>query len=509
MFLPLVIWAAVFIFAYTQSPLFTSNQNQYFLHGFAAAGVGKLSQDWLANTFDPTPVFSALVQFVISFLHPWFFYLVAAFLIGLYFWLLVQIVNFMRSRPRSNVESAIFFSLLILIHSAAWRFALSRTVGPNWSYILEDGLADQRLLGPVLQPSMFGVFLLLSIWLFLKKRHYLAVVASGLAATIHPTYLLSAAALALAYMFSLFFEPVHSDQSRASLKRLGKILLVGLIAFIVVLPIVGYVYLTFSSSPAGTTAESRRILIDFRIPHHIKPEMWFDTTAILKLAIITAALWNTRRSRLFILLLVPTVIGLVFSLIYVGTRDDFLGLIFPWRLSTILVPVSSAVILEWLLQIFFRQSWTQSRKTQHLLLGITYILAGTTLLIGLTRQVLDFQRQSQSAELPLFTYVKTNLQEGQVVLTPLKLQEFRLATGSPVFVDFKSIPYRDLDVLEWYRRIQVADAFYKKPGCAGLSSLVDTEKITHVVIPAGMLDDGCDFLSLEFRSPAYTYYSLR
>jgi hypothetical protein len=46
---------------YAQSPVYTSNQNQYFLHGLAAAGFGNLDVDWLANTVDPTPAFSKLI----------------------------------------------------------------------------------------------------------------------------------------------------------------------------------------------------------------------------------------------------------------------------------------------------------------------------------------------------------------------------------------------------------------------------------------------------------------
>ena len=48
--------ACVFSLAYGQAPLYYSNQNQYFLHGLAQAGVGHLHEDWLANTVDPTPV---------------------------------------------------------------------------------------------------------------------------------------------------------------------------------------------------------------------------------------------------------------------------------------------------------------------------------------------------------------------------------------------------------------------------------------------------------------------
>ena len=38
---------------------------------------------------------------------------------------------------------------------------------------------------------------------------------------------------------------------------------------------------------------------------------------------------------------------------------------------------------------------------------------------------------------------------------PLEMQRFRLATAAPILVDFKAIPYRDVDVLEWRRRIAV------------------------------------------------------
>src|SRR6185312_7384411 len=61
--LPLVIVAAAgFALAHTQSPLFFSNQNQYLLHGLAQADYGHLDRDWLANTKDPTPAFSFLVK---------------------------------------------------------------------------------------------------------------------------------------------------------------------------------------------------------------------------------------------------------------------------------------------------------------------------------------------------------------------------------------------------------------------------------------------------------------
>src|SRR5579883_3127440 len=71
----LVLSAVAFAAAYGQAPLYYSNQNQYFLHGLAAAGDGQLRADWLARTADPTPVFSGLVAWTARFLHPAAFYL--------------------------------------------------------------------------------------------------------------------------------------------------------------------------------------------------------------------------------------------------------------------------------------------------------------------------------------------------------------------------------------------------------------------------------------------------
>src|SRR3954467_6709209 len=79
-----LIGAALFNAAYGQAPLYYSNQNQYFLHGLARAGVGHLDEDWLANTADPTPAFSTLVAFTARFLHPAFFHAWYALLLGVY-----------------------------------------------------------------------------------------------------------------------------------------------------------------------------------------------------------------------------------------------------------------------------------------------------------------------------------------------------------------------------------------------------------------------------------------
>src|SRR5437868_14239367 len=99
---PALVWAALFAAAYGQAPLYYSNQNQYFLHGLAAAGRGDLAHDWLANTIDPTPAFSAAVGRAYSQVGEWSFYAAYAVLQGIYFLSLVALIDATLGLPRSR-----------------------------------------------------------------------------------------------------------------------------------------------------------------------------------------------------------------------------------------------------------------------------------------------------------------------------------------------------------------------------------------------------------------------
>ena len=136
----IALWTLLFALAYSQSPLYTSNQNQYFLHGLANAGFGNLSRDWLANTLDPTPVFSLLVETSYRQLeYPPLYYFIYALLMGVYRFSLFGSVSYLYKWRDSGLKRVLFLVLLIAVHSAAWRFGLSRTLGVTWSYVLEDG----------------------------------------------------------------------------------------------------------------------------------------------------------------------------------------------------------------------------------------------------------------------------------------------------------------------------------------------------------------------------------
>lgn len=493
-FTNLVFLSLLFAIAYAQSPLYTSNQNQYFLHGFANAGYGYLDQDWLANTLDPTPIFSLLIEITQRYIGiSQIYYLYYAVLMGIYLFSLLWISDRLFDIYKSRTRTLVLVAVLIVIHSAALRFTLSRTLGINWTYLLEDGVADQRMLGPVFQPSTFGVFLLLSIYLFLRRKPYLAVIFATLTAAIHPTYLLSAAVLTFAYMLVTYFQE----------RNFTRPALIGLFALLLISPILYYVYFSFSSTSPSATARARDILVIFRIPHHTLVSEWFDATAAIKLALVLVALYLARKTHLFLILLVPTLAALFLTILQVVTDNYGLALLFPWRLSVFIVPLSITVILAFLVARILATSQFTSPKAREALTLFSVFIIFLSALIGAIRFKLDLDRQTNQAERAVLSYVYAKKSHGENYLIPIKMQDFRLVTGAPAYIEFKSIPYKDTDVLEWRHRVQVADNFYKSGDCNILEELSKRGQITHLVIETDRSEVNCQFMEELFADDHY------
>jgi hypothetical protein len=285
--------------------------------------------------------------------------------------------------------------LVFLVHSAALRFAFSRVLGENWTYVLEDGFADQRLLGPVLQPSAFGVFLIFSVFLFLKGKPFLAVLFAALAATIHPTYLLSAAALTLTYMVISYCED----------HNLRKSFILGAIAILAVGPILIYVYSSFANTPPIPSAKAQEILVNFRIPFHAVVARWFDWTAVVKILIVIWAAWLSRRTRLFLILIIPSGIALLLTIIQVLSQNNTLALLFPWRISTFILPLSLTVLVAIGVSRLFERFPNLNTKSEKWVLLVSYLIIGLTTMIGITRLTLDFQRQAAAPDRAMMAFV--------------------------------------------------------------------------------------------------------
>ncbi len=490
--LEFVAWGVLLGLAYGQAPLYASNQNQYFLHGLAQTGQGLLAEDWLANTTDPTPVFSWLVIVTARYLPRATFYLYYFLLFAVYFYSLRHIANRLFDLDRSRTARWIFIALIFVSHSAALHTLLGRGIGADWKYLFDGGLAGQRLLGTVLQPSSFGVFLLLSIQQFLEGRPYRAVLAAAVAATVHPTYLLSAAVLTLAYVVVEFRARRNYSQS----------LQLGGLALVLVLPVLAYSLRSFL--PSG--ADAQAILVHFRLPAHAIVSEWFGPAALATLALVGLALILTRGVQLFQVMLVSVTIGAALTLVQFLSGSDALALLFPWRLSVYLVPLSAAVLAGWL--AVWLSANTGSRFSRIAPLA-SILLIGLSIVSGLLWMAIQSVQQGIAPERALYAYVQAERSSGQLYAIPSKLQDFRLATGTPILADFKSIPYRRGEVIDWHDRVRLLQWFYRDEiDCSLMEDFIGGYGVTHIVLGPEQLDQRCPEMVERYNDGYYAVYAL-
>src|SRR5205807_953301 len=106
-----------------------------------------------------------------------------------------------------------------------------------------------------------------------------------------------------------------------------------------------YVLLNFAPTSPEAFATAQDLLVNVRIPHHSWPRLWLDEIALAQLAWVVLALALAWRTRLFAVLAVPLLLATLLTLAQAATGNHTLALLFPWRVSAVLVPVATAVVL--------------------------------------------------------------------------------------------------------------------------------------------------------------------
>lgn len=480
----------LFAGAYYQWPLFSNNQNAYFLKGLARAGCGNLSADWLANQTDHVPVFSSIVSLVHSHGRHWMFYILFCGLAAAYASSLAAVVIRLYDGGFRVLQAAVFFSLLTLLHCAWVLDTLSMVIPGLWriapifqklAALSTNGVAGQYILGPFLQPSAFGILLITSVACFLYEKEFVAILCAVLSATLHPTYVLHAAILTAAYMIVLLTE-----------RRTRKALAVGATAILLILPTILYVSIVLHPTSPAALSKAQTILVGTRIPHHAKVSAWMSRASYFQIAVVLAGLAASyRRRRLFSVIALSMAASIGLTIVQVASGSMSLALLFPWRLSAWLVPLSAAVLLGGLsvgvtgiIDRFAPSRYVRRVKVCIVCLSFAF-LAGS-FLIGARRTILGKHSEPYDH---VMSYAKANSKSRQTYLVPLEFERFRLATGLPIFIDWKSHPYRDDEVLEWHERIRLAKAFYQAENAddaaVALESIRKRSPVTHVILEAG------------------------
>lgn len=179
--------------------------------------------------------------------------------------------------------------------------------------------------------------------------------------------------------------------------------------------------------------------------------------------------------------------GTLLTMLQVPSQNLILGVLMPWRISVLLVPISTALISTHIFLYIYNIFSKGLLEHERIVRNLSYFFIFLLVFGGFLATKVKMDRMKNDKSVPMMDYIKINKKAGEVYLIPVeihkfKLERFRLYTEAPIFVDFKSHPYKDTEILEWYERVQIADKFYRTFDCKILKNLINKYSVTSVII---------------------------
>jgi hypothetical protein len=294
-------------------------------------------------------------------------------------------------------------------------------------------------------------------------------------------------------------------------KSLKKSLSLGLFNLVLILPSLIFLYVYFSPTSPELWSQSKAVLVNLRSPHHFNPEVWLGGLVYLKLAITGTAIYLVRNTRLFPIMLFPFAVAVLLTVVQILWGSSKLASFIPWRVFVVLVPLSLGIIVGHLVSLFFERFVEPVAARYKLVTVINVSLLLALVLYGANTQVKRLTKYYAGEGMPMMNFVKEVKSSGDTFLIPVELEDFRLYTGAPILVNFKSGPYKDVEYMEWYRRFVAASEFYgarDQSACDILRKLRDQYKITHVVVKGSHPAERCGNLAELYKDLNYRVYRI-
>lgn len=237
-------------------------------------------------------------------------------------------------------------------------------------------------------------------------------------------------------------------------------------------------------------------------------------------------------------ILVPFLLGALLTILQVVTQSNTLALLFPWRISSVLVPLATMIILSELLA--YCNPFISRLKPFVPSVVLSIILA----LLGIAIPVFKAGFVIKENENGILAHIKTNKTIDDLYLlpvnvpnlasttrgslssdfkpigkkttdtriVPIDMQRFRLYAQAPLYIDFKSIPYKDADVLDWHRRLLLAQNWQKRlldnKSPELLLEELRAQKINHIVTSA-KVDLEQSELELKFSDEHFKLWKIK
>jgi hypothetical protein len=441
-----------FISAYNDFP--SSNQNHHALHASVLSGFSPtLSEDWFYKTTDPFPLATLITALFLKLgpggMYFLYFVVIECFVLA---WIL-----FLASRgSRTNLPSSYLESGLIVLTA----LVLGRLTG------LSSGVAYQTILSSMWQPSEAGVLLVLFALLFASGYVLSSAACAALAVALHPSIAFGAVILVASACVRLVAE----RQWKEVFTLTGAFTLL-------ILPAVLSTIIQFMPTSKELAAEASHILAREKIPFHAIVTEWITKADITRVCMIIMAgsLLLNINQRLAYVMFISLIICCALTLTIAIIDDDRVSLLFPWRVSSVLAPIALVTIIYTLytsLPLPWRRAICSYRLTKLALVTIVLSASGIQftkwyynypafrpsywIKATFTGIVESKEVQDRLLRLEVINWATRRDSPKGVYLIPLDFEQFRIKSGRPIFVDWKTHPFKDVEVIEWKRRIDVA-----------------------------------------------------
>lgn len=447
----LFILSALFVSTIQQFPFFQGN-SLHLLHSIKSFDLNKLEDDWIANQTNHLPVFTFINYFLIKIFSVNFLYLIHFVLLLICPFFLFLICRYFYSNLNNLVSTLFWFSAFTVIYHESSLFG---------------GVGGQDLINEGYQPASFGVLFFVGIYFYLIKKNFLAIFFICLSASIHPTYVLHSGFLISGILVLYLIKREY--------KLFAQILF---LYSILILPITIYILQNFFFIDQNLIIQGQKIMLN-RIPHHADINNWFSYKDILSISLYLISLLIIKNKiRIFIPILVFGFLSIILSVVQFFIENNSLALAFPWRASVFLVPLSTMIIVSFIINKYMSQNLNFKKISFILLFFIS------TFFFIKNHYIKDSNKKFY-AKLELVHKINTHYDNIQRLLIPLDLTYIRMNTGLPIFIDWKHPPFKFSELIDWEIRTKLVEKFYNTKDLNKqlilLNEIDDIEKISHIL----------------------------
>jgi len=460
-FLIIFFLSGIFAFTIQQFLLFKGNI-VVIIHAIEIFDDNKLQNDWIASQTDHIPIFTYINYILIKLFSIKILYFVHFILLSLCALSLFLISKSIYTNLEKSDFIIVWFTLFILIFHENSFFS---------------GVAGQSIIDAGYQPASYGVLFFLGIYFFLINKNFLSILLICISASFHPTYIIHSGFLVLGFSMYFFLFKKYSD-----------LLKIFLYYSLLILPITIFVFFNFLNLDRDTTILGQEILMK-RIPHHADIHYWFSYKDIISIITFFISLILIRdKTKLFISLGIFGFCSIFVSIIQYFVEINSLALIFPWRSSVFLMPISSIIIISFLIDKF-REKLLNKKKL------IYVVFFSISIFFGLKSHILENLNSNFEKKIFLFNKIKKNYNEIDSILVPIDTVSIRLNTGLPIFINHKHHPFKHNEIIDWDLRLKLASNFYNAKNLdlqnQFLKEIIELEKISHILFKKSQFYPEC------------------